>query len=209
MKSTTSCPSWWREKRRLRRRQWSATVPRTFCGSNTATFTVSTWLHVWITCSLSVFTLLWIWRAIWIIWRFFLFFCFFTAEFKFTASCDLLPELCQLQMRFRVSHHCSSLSDVLSLCPSHCLKKMNTVWCIMHCTFSFPNAGSVNKTKTWTLSILLDVAVESTIPQTTELLILLTLYGLITTKMICSLHATSHVAWCQILRVTCSCADLS
>lgn len=40
----------------------------------------------------------------------------FLAEFRFTASYDLFPELYQLQMRFCVSDPCSSLSDVLSLC---------------------------------------------------------------------------------------------
>lgn len=46
MKLITLCPSWWREKRRPRWRPWSATAPRTSCGSNTTTFTVSTFSSV-------------------------------------------------------------------------------------------------------------------------------------------------------------------
>lgn len=41
MRSTTSCPSWWRGRKTLRWRLWSAMVHRTSCGSSTATFTVS------------------------------------------------------------------------------------------------------------------------------------------------------------------------
>lgn len=41
MRLTTSCPSWWRGRKMQRWRRWSATAPRTSCGSNTATFTVS------------------------------------------------------------------------------------------------------------------------------------------------------------------------
>lgn len=41
MWSTSSCPFWWREKKTLRWRRWSAMAPHTSCGSNTTTFTVS------------------------------------------------------------------------------------------------------------------------------------------------------------------------
>lgn len=44
MKSTILCPCCWRGRRTLRWRPWSATAPRTSCGSNTATSTVSVWV---------------------------------------------------------------------------------------------------------------------------------------------------------------------
>lgn len=66
MKLTTLCPSWWREKKRLRWHQWSTTAPHTSCGSNTATFIVSIYLCIVISLSLADYwskSLIWIYQG--------------------------------------------------------------------------------------------------------------------------------------------------